>query len=424
MYNSIISVKDTSKSSNKTAPQIRSIPSFESRTYQTFQNKNLQYDKILSIREDPTIQLARMAVAAPIIHTPWIYQTTKDAPSDAPEFIRLNLESIRLWTLQTAVYGILDFGWQPFEVIYYPEDGQIWLDWCKPLLQEYTTILVYLNNGRFAGYVNEPTKVGEFAEDSIIWEEYALHTMFVQEGTSWYGHSVYDSLYDTQKYYDNVNKTADRYDRKIAGATWVVWYPVGVTLYNNVETPNDVIANEVLARLEASGAVAIPDEVQEFMSDSIEKEMIGKWRIELITSNSSTQSSFIDRLKYLDSLKMRAFGIPERSVLEGTHGTKAEAGEHTNIALGTIGTKHLILCEAINKYITRRLLTLNYGKEYRDCVKVMPAPIVSAHYETLKEIYRLIIQSPETLLKEFDKIDTSQIRSALDIPSTGVVKNG
>ena len=121
---------------------------------------------------------------------------------------------------------------------------------------------------------------------------------------------------------------------------------------------------------------------------------------------------------------MRAFGIPERSVLEGTHGTKAEAGEHTNIALGTIGTKHLILCEAINKYITRRLLTLNYGKEYRDCVKVMPAPIVSAHYETLKEIYRLIIQSPETLLKEFDKIDTSQIRSALDIPSTGVVKNG
>jgi len=106
MYNSIISVKDTSKSSNKTAPQIRSIPSFESRTYQTFQNKNLQYDKILSIREDPTIQLARMAVAAPIIHTPWIYQTTKDAPSDAPEFIRLNLESIRLWTLQTAVYGI------------------------------------------------------------------------------------------------------------------------------------------------------------------------------------------------------------------------------------------------------------------------------------------------------------------------------
>lgn len=420
----LIQLSERDKSTNKSAPQILDLPQIDSKIYQSYQETDLNYAKIRTLREDPTVQLARMAVVAPIVHTPWIYNAEKDCPTEAIEATRTNFENIRLWFLQTAVYGCLDFGWQPFEIIYKPEDGYIWIDNLKPLLQDYTTILVYINNGKFAGYTNEPTKVGLYQDDTTILDEYALHTCFSVEGTDWYGHSVFDSLYDTLENYADVNNTANRYDKKIAGATWVVYYPVGKTYYKGTDTDNDEIALTILSKLQASGAVAIPDEIQEFLDDSVDKEMKGKWRVELITANSSTASSFNDRLKYLDALKMRAFGIPERSVLEGTHGTKAEAGEHTNIALGTIGVKHLLLCNMLNNFAVRPFLRFNFGKKYQDCIKITPAPIVSAHYETLKEIYRLIIQSPETLLKEYANINVEEIRSALDIPSIGVVKNG
>jgi len=51
-----------------------------------------------------------------------------------------------------------------------------------------------------------------------------------------------------------------------------------------------------------------------------------------MSATNTSQGSFIDRQKYLDALKMRAFGLPERSILEGSHGTKAEADVHADIA--------------------------------------------------------------------------------------------
>lgn len=408
-----IQLYDKEKNSERTAPQVITYNTYDSRIYQ--QISPLTYTQIRELRKDPTIQLARWAVLSPMIHTPWTYVSYKDkATKEMLDFVEDCLSPLRDWFLQQAVFGTLDYGWQPFEVVYKPEDGAIRIDNFKALLQDLTTILVYIDSGQFAGFVNQPWFPGN---DVQIKYEYALNINFEVEGTDWYGTSVFSILEPIQTSWDDVEETANRYDRKMAGANWVVYYPVGKTPYQGVETANDEIALALLNRLQASGAVAIPDEIQEWMDDTIDREAKGKWRVELLSSSSSVQSSFIDRQKYLDALKMRAFGLPERSILEGKHGTKEEADAHGDIALSIIDSRHRLLCNQLNVGPVSQLLSINFGKKYRDAVRVIPAPLVDAQYATIKEIYRLILQTPDSLVAELPNINTKAMRDELGIPS-------
>lgn len=400
-----------------TSPQIHSFVSFDSRITQRLFPLSLA--KIRELRKDPTIQLARLAVLAPMVHTPWVYEASKIgkhlATKEMIDTIEDSFSPLRDWFLTQAVFGTLDFGWQPFEVIYTPTDEQlVKIEALKALLQDFTQILIYLNTGGFAGFANETWQI---RGSTIILEAYALNTNFSVEGTDWYGMSVFENLKPTIDSWNTVEKTASRYDKKIAGATWIIYYPVGSTPYNGTLTKNDEIAADLLRKLEASGAIAIPDEVQAWVDDSVTEQIKGKWRVELITADSSTQSSFIDRQKYLDSLKMRAFGLPERSVLEGKHGTKEEADVHGDVALATVDSRHRLICDRLNTGPVKNLMRINYGKKYENAVKIVPAPLVDNQFATIKEFYRLILQAPEVLEHELQNINVKEMRDKLGVPS-------
>jgi hypothetical protein len=239
------------------------------------------------------------------------------------------------------------------------------------------------------------------------------------EGTDWYGISASSSLDPLVSDWKDVNDSANRFDRKVAGATWVIYYPVGKTEFNGVDTSNDVIARTILATLEASGGVAVPDEIQEWVSDledSIDKDIKGKWRIELISASNTPRSAFVERQKYIDSLKVRVFGIPERSLLEGQFGTKAEAETHAEIGLSNVDTKHRLVVQQYNQGPINNILNLNWGPKAKDTVWIEVAPLVSSRFNHLKEIYRMILQSPDVGSIEAQNLDMRAIREELAVP--------
>lgn len=400
--------------SEKTSGQVVNLSTYDSRLYPNYYS--ISYPVIRQLRKDPTIQLARLAVLAPMIHTPWMYKIRKNGSKEMAEFLEETFEPLRDLWLTSAVLHTLDYGWQPYEVIFKPEDGYIYVDEFKELLHDYTTILVYLNNGRFAGYLNEPYG---YTEGQIIKEEYCLHTNFETEGTDWYGNSVYESLLSTINAWNNIARTAERYDRKIAGATWVVYYPVGKTVYRGVEQDNHSIALSILTSLEASGAIAVPDDIQVWLDDTMDREIKGSWRVDLVTATNSSDPGFINRQKYLDALKMRAFGLTERSLLEGSHGTKAEADVHGDVSLSIVDSRHRVLTAKLNLTIVPRLLALNFGKKYAYSAYIKPAPLVDTQFKTIKEIYSRIISDGDVLAAEVENIDMRSIRDELGIP-TGI----
>lgn len=418
-----IILKDPDINSESTGPQIRSASIYDSRISPHL--FPLTYCKIRQLRKDPTCVLAKWAVLAPMIHTPWVYKATEIgkniATKEMIDKVQDSFAPLRDRFLQQAVFGACDYGWQPFEIIYTPTDTtDLRISNAKALLQDFTEILIYVDSGEFAGFTNKPVSSRDFRE---IWinRDYALNINFSVEGTDWYGTSVFEALQGIQQSWDDVEETAARYDTKIAGAAWVIKYPVGSTIYNSVKTKNDVIAQDLMDKLRASGGICIPDEVQAWIDDTLDmnQKIKSKWQVELITADSSAATSFIDRQKYLDTLKIRAFGFPERAILEGKHGTKEDAAEHADIALGIVDTKHRLICDQLNNGPVKTFVRFHFGKEFENSVCIEPAPMMDTQFATAKEIYRMILQNPITLSQEVQNIDMQVMRDKLGVTSSG-----
>lgn len=404
------------KNGEKTAPQLRHVTVASSRLSTKF-DQRLKYQRIRELQEDATISFMRDVVVAPAVNTEWTLVANSNAPSDAKEFIEKRVFKHRLRLIRKTILDILDFGWAPFEKILVAEDGEQFYRKFKPLLHDITDILIYENTGGFAGYFNDPglnLGLGPFGK--ILFEKNVLHVNYDVEGTDWYGKSVLKIIDKFQKKWDNADDAASRYDEKVSGSHWIVYFPVGRSPYNNVMTDNQEIANTILAGLESSGTVAIPDEIQDFMDDDVDREMKGKWRVELLSDRGNASKNFVDREKYLDSLKVRCFGLPERAVLEGKFGTKAEAETHADIGLGTIDMRHrYIVHQHFNEQIIDPLLLLNYGKEAVGTVRIVVAPLVDSSLSFIKEAYRLILQNPQTLIHEVNNINRRALRQQLGL---------
>jgi hypothetical protein len=374
------------------------------------------YDTYRDMRYDPTIAFARMLVIAPMVMSEWSYEEAIDAPQGSADFIKQQLEPLRMRYVKSAMEGYVDYGWAGFEQVKCLTDGnQIGLSKFKSLLQEYTDILVNPVNGEYIGLRQSRNMARDI--DISVWD--SILCTFDYEGTYWYGTPLMENAripYNSSKV---VNAAADRYDAKIAGSFWVVHYPVGITPVNGVETDNFLIAKDILAAIESSGKLTVPNHVQKTLQELSETSADGgetSWKIELISDKGQGATTFTDRMKYLDALKVRAFGIPERAVLEGQFGTKAESESQADFAIVIMDMRNQMIVEPINEYAVNQLLILNYGPHSKGKVKVKPTPLADDKKALWKALYMQLLADPSVMITEAQTIDMSAIRERLGLP--------
>lgn len=396
-----------------------------------FTRRALWYRAIRAMRRDPTINLARLLSIAPALAAGWSYEDTDDAPEGAREWIEKELEQFRLHLIQTGMFGCIDFGWQSYEKVfeYRPEsdggDGKIHIKKLKPLLPDLTHIRVDQKNGEFIG-LQQFQNFADIEKNSIVnlnLNESLLYYIDY-EGTNWYGNSVTRIAEMPHRFAMATNHAALKYDLKIAGSHWVVSYPIGSSPFGpaGVETDNLIIANAIIQKLESSGAVAIPTMVASYVDDlnSVGGQFASEkrdWRVEIMSDNSAGAGSFDPRLRYLDSLKFRAYGLPERSGMEGQFGTKAEAGEHIDFALTHVETRHQFFCQHTNEQVVDHLLVLNWGRKAKGTVHVKPAPLTDASLAFLRQVYLKLLDLPSTEPQEVNAVDFKSLKKKLKIPT-------
>lgn len=242
-----------------------------------------------------------------------------------------------------------------------------------------------------------------------------LHNWDV-EGTDWYGEAL---MRNAESAYDEtlvVRESASQYDKKIAGSHWVIWYPLGTTDYNGTVTDNYAIAVDIGNKLRGNSTVQIP-RIFDQLTATLDAGSQESWKIELIESSGAVSASFISRMQYLDVLKARAFGVPERAVLEGQFGTKAEAQEHGEFAVVVVEMRHNSLCQAINWHIVNRVLGYNYGPQAENTVYISPTPLTDRQKTYYRDLYNQILSNQDGFLSEYDQIDMQALRDRLDIPT-------
>lgn len=369
--------------------------------------------KLRQMRRDPVIALVRFMFFAGIIQGEWSFEGEDE---EQIAFIESQMLPIRRHILSTGALGCFDFGWQPYEKIFDVDQMALKINnerqppryfnslrKLKPLIQDDTAIEEDFDTGAFLGFTN-----GNVTLDL----EKCLLLNFDVEGTNWEGEST---LENAEAPYDQgvtLREAVKRYDKKMAGAHWIVYYPDGNSKFNGEEVPNHTVAQEILQNLVSSGSIACPIGKTGFQT--LQEQNQG-WKIELITAGGGSLD-FTTRFDYLDKSKARALGFPERSILEGLHGTKAEAESHGDFVLTMIEYRHDCLLESINWHLVNQLLRMNYGSGTENDVVIKAAPLSDSSKAMLSKIYDTILASPDGMLREFDRLDVESIAQTLGIP--------
>ena len=381
------------------------------------------YRKARQMRKDPTIALARLLSLAPVLVAKWSYEAKPDAPEGAKGLISEQFDPLKTHVLKAGFNGCTDFGWQGFEkIISVNEDGTTYLKKLKPLLQDITDILVDRPTGAFIGlrqrfYQNQlsNTPITALVDGAIQLDLHkSLLVNFDVEGTNWYGEPMMQIAEHAYDQWHQSNEGAARYDAKMAGSHWIVHYPYGTSKVNGHEVDNFQVAESIILRLESSGAIAVPKTLAEFVDD-LNKDAPDAWKVELLT-DSGGHVSYNDRMKYMDTLKVRAFGFPERAILEGTFGTKAEAVAHADMSIVGIEMKHSEFCQQLNWHAVNQILRLNYGKKAENSVYIVPSPIADLERNFLQTIYAEMLKNPDGFLQEMNDIDVIALKDRLGVP--------
>jgi len=357
------------------------------------------YATYRTMRKQPTVALARALSAAPIMAADWTFEGEDE---EKRKFIEQMFEPLRHRILESAMFGGIDFGWQGYEKVFDVVDGRQQLVKLKPLLQDITIILIDEKTGAFAGFKQDQFELPL---------ENCLLISFRVEGTMWYGNSLLENARAQYNDWDENNETAKVYDQKVAGAHIVVKYPqeMIITKPDGTDITGYEAAQQIVTDLENNGSIAVPN--------TLDSETDIGWCIDILEDQGKRTTDFVSRAKYLDSCIVRALLLPERAILEGEFGTKAEAKTHAEIAVTHMELIHQSITEIINWHVVDQVLEMNFGEEAKGSVKIIPAPLVDDRRKLIESLYVKVLQNPQAAIAEYSSWDLPKLRDLFGIPA-------
>ena len=358
------------------------------------------------VKKDPTVSLARRLLISSIQAGSWNIEADEGVSDDIVEYLEHVLPLRDRLVYNSVAFGQVDYGWQGYEKLFkVREDGKLVIDKLKPLLHDITTILV-TPQGAFDGYRQRPLSGDKVDVPALK----CLHTAFGVESGNLYGVPMLEDIRATSDSWTECNEGAKRYDEKLAGSLKVLHVPPGTAVIDGESIDNNEVATQIVGCMESSDIIAMPttsvEVPQQITNDAVAD--LYAWKIEVL-DHKGKQASFNDRLNYLDKQKVRGLGLPERAILEGQYGTKAEAGVHGDWATLNLEATDRSIATMFNVQVIDQLVELNFGPANVGKVRVVALPLVDTQVEFLRELY-MELSDPN--------LDVETLASRLDLPQT------
>jgi hypothetical protein len=407
--------------------------------------------RIMSLH--PTLNLIYSIITGPIAASQWTVKASagvslsdddefhfddatgsmKAVPQSAIDFISSQLLPKRHFLIRECL-RYLASGWRPFEKVWLKEkrqNGWVYLlDKLKPLLPD-TTYILGDSARNYAGL--------QGANSALLAPSESLVLSNNSECGNLHGFSRHESAYDTWLDSNITRLRKAILAAKISGNLPIMYYRPGRTPIKGAtdadgRQDNGVIADMIMRRLFAGEGVSVPTTEYEDIDLQSNPELakLAPWKIDIVDSGSYTPAidGLIRESQYQDTLLIRSWGWPERAVIEGTHGTKAEASVHTD----TAELDRELIDDDIAEQISHGhhdynvpgvvddLLWLNYGEEARGSITLKPAPLVDEKVAVYTDLLKTAMGNPE-LAPIFASIpDWEDVFSHLDIASAADFK--
>lgn len=366
------------------------------------------------MRGNPTIAIARAAATAPI-RAAEISVEGPDATDEQVEFIESVIMPLWPRFVRDAMFA-LDYGWQPFERVYGSEDGYIVLKKLKPLAVDLSIVRVDEATGAFAGVDNGNAKLD--ASKAFAWT-------YDQEYDGYYGRSRHENIRDVWWAWIELLRKEGQYVSKIAGVLPVITYPDGVGRdKNGRQVSNEDLATQVLSNLGRGSGVAMPNRLAEWAGDlmrgGVDVTQLAAWQIKFLESQGQHGSDMVGQMQHKEALMLRGWLVPERSVIEGRFGTKAEASEHTAMSVSIAQHDLFDLLRCVNEYIVDPLLALNFGPQARGTVSVTASPLIDDKALLARRVVEAVLTNPANLDMIATVVDLDTMIEQQGIPTTDV----
>jgi len=360
------------------------------------------------MRQDPTIALARAIATAPIQLANWSWEERDAAPSGAKDWLAEHFDNLRQHLMHHVMFA-MDYGFQAFEKVIELIDvgGEQRLGYrkLKPLIPDTTTIQYAKDTGAFAGL-----KQGDVALPAGKCFVYTND----MEGTDLYGRSRMENLRKTV--WPAAQKLFERegvYVQKASGIIPMVQYPEGSSLdRGGAEVSNFELAERLLAHLGKGNGVTMPNTMAKWVEELAVKGVsdaasMKAWLIDFLEPKTAHGAEFVQLGDRHDKLKFRAWLVPERVGMEGTHGTKAEAETHVDVALLVAELFLQDLARHVNWFLVDPLLEWNWGRQARGSVYMVPEKLVDEQKEMLRAIMRAALSANLDALNDLLNVDAA-----------------
>ncbi len=347
-------------------------------------SQRLPWSKIQDMRIQETIAYLMTLITIAGAQSEWTVEADEGVPWEAINLVKLFISECKHDLWESAIDGFFTFGWSPYECIFdlaTNEKGE--MRYCvrrlKPLLQE-TTLLSMDSEQGFTGLQSMyPLPV-------ILPPVKSLVLTHERRGDNLYGRAIFkkaETVFDMIK---QARTNLQAFDARRKGPRYILHYPFGTI--NNRD--NAEIAKDMVASLEQYNIVALGHRPNTMSSQMSATE--SDWKIEQLPMEA-VSSEFVNQFMYYDKLVCRAFGIPERSVLEGIFGTKADASNGTDYAIMRVEYLVDTVVNQVNKYIVDRMLGLNYfGLKGR--VKIVAGAIDKRSAERANMLIQSLMEKP------------------------------
>jgi hypothetical protein len=284
----------------------------------------------------------------------------------------------------------------------------------KGLLHDITDIIID-DAGNFLGF--RQIKGGQYVY--VPYGGGAVIIPWRMEGSNWHGEALIQDVVDIVRQWNVANAGAEKYDAKIVGSRWVVYYPDkpggikspwGVA---RIETYNYEIAASILSMLETSGGVGVPTTAAETIQE-LNASTMG-WKIEAL-SDKGGAPLLMERMRYLDVLTVRGMEMPERTILEGAaEGQKVGSETAQGFALHNLEDSGAFIAAIANEMLVDPLLVWNYGASAKGSVAVEMNPIGDEARELLTEIVRDVLKANPAKLDLDAAMDKARLPKAQEV---------
>jgi len=387
------------------------------------------YETYRQMRSSPTVAIARAVATSAIKAAQWSYESEEGTPDEITSFVREEMETHRRKLLNDGLRS-LDYGFQPVVIEWgISTEGRKVVTRLAPKLPDDVTIEVYANTREFAGI-----KVVKDGKTTVYDADEVVLFVYDAEADGMYGRSRMENIREhAWMPWRNLVKRIGNYVDKTAGIVPMVEYPEGESMdANGTKRSNFEIAAAILKQVSSGAGVAMPKDFSPWANDLLNKGAnpadLMSWSIKFLDTKPGPGSEFLALSQHFESLQMRGWLVPERTAIEGSRGTLAEAEQHADVALAVAQEDADWIAEQVTNQVVRKLIRDNFGSAWEKSVRITAAPIVSDSKAFIRQIVSAVFTNPNNVdllssMLDFDAmIDQSNLPKAkqvVEVTDTG-----